>query len=45
MLYPIKVLRLDLVNRFPETFEGQELMPNKCEEVKYYEGYNIFQND
>ena len=31
MLYPLKVARLKLDEKYPETFEGQELMPNKCE--------------
>lgn len=31
LLYPTKVEKLDLPNRFPETFADQEPMPNKCE--------------
>ena len=36
LLYPIKVLQKGLVERYPETFQDQELMPNKCEHTKFY---------
>ena len=29
-LYPMKAVRKGIVEKYPETFEGQELMPNKC---------------
>lgn len=31
MIYPFKVEKKDLVNKYPETFDGQEPMPKKCE--------------
>lgn len=34
-LYPFKVIRKGLLEKYPETFEGQELMPNKCSEFKF----------
>lgn len=31
ILYPVKVVRLGLLEKYPETFDGQELMPVDCE--------------
>ena len=33
-LYPLKVLKHNLVQRFPRTFEGQELMPKECDSME-----------
>jgi len=33
LLYPFKVEKMDLLNKYPETFDGQEPMPKEC---KYY---------
>lgn len=30
-MYPSKVVRKKIINRFPETFQGMEQMPNECE--------------
>jgi hypothetical protein len=35
-LYPLKVLRGDMLNRYPETFADEILMPNKCDFFKDY---------
>lgn len=42
ILYPLKVERKDLINRFPKTFENQERMPKICEHHKNELDY-IFQ--
>lgn len=42
MLYPLKVARLKLDEKYPETFEGQELMPNKCESRQTPDYSSIF---
>lgn len=34
-LYPYKVVRKGLLEKYPESFEGQELMPNKCEHYNF----------
>lgn len=33
-IYPLKVVRTDLINRYPETFEGEILMPIECDSYK-----------
>ena len=30
-LYPLKAVRKGLVDKYPESFEGKELMPKECE--------------
>jgi len=35
LLYPLKVERMDLQNKYPETFEDQEPMPKICEHTSY----------
>lgn len=35
-LYPMKVVRSGFLQRHPEHFEGQELMPNKCDSFVLY---------
>ena len=44
ILYPMIVVRKGLLKRYPETFEEQELMPNKCEAMSYDTG-NIIHED
>jgi len=36
ILYPFKVEQLKLQEKYPETFEGQEPMPIKCEHLKLW---------
>ena len=36
MLYPLKVVAKGLLERYPETFAEQELMPHNCEHKKFY---------
>ena len=36
-IYPYKCIRLGLVDKFPDSFSDQEVMPNKCEFHKYTE--------
>jgi|SRR3990167_9873198 len=36
-LYPFKVVAKGLLEKYPETFEGQEQMPVKCEHWNYHE--------
>jgi hypothetical protein len=36
-LYPYKVVRKGLLSEYPESFEGMEQMPNKCEHWNYTE--------
>lgn len=36
-LYPYKVVRKGLLEKYPETFDGMEQMPNKCEHWNYTE--------
>jgi len=33
-LYPLKVIRLKIIDRYPETFEGEILMPTECDDFK-----------
>lgn len=40
-LYPFKVVRKGLLEKYPESFEGMEQMPNKCEHMTS----NIIFND
>lgn len=40
MVYPLKVQRLGLTEKYPDTFENQEPMPKDCELAEYYSGYN-----
>lgn len=35
-LYPYIVVRKGILERYPETFEGAEQMPNQCEHFSYY---------
>lgn len=35
ILYPLKVERLELNKKYPETFEEQEPMPKECEHNRY----------
>jgi hypothetical protein len=35
-LYPLKAKRLGLPEKYPETFEDQELMPRECEFAEYH---------
>lgn len=39
-MYPLKALAKDLPNRFPETFEGEILLPHECE--FFEDGSNSF---
>lgn len=40
-MYPLKAVKKGLVEKYPETFEGEILMPNKCEFQKLTnQGYN-----
>ncbi len=34
-MYPFKVIRKNLLEKYPETFVGKELMPNVCKEWAY----------
>ena len=34
MLYPLKTEKKGLIEKYPETFEGQEPMPKTCEHYK-----------
>jgi len=34
-MYPLKALARNLPNRFPETFEGEILLPHECEFYQY----------
>jgi len=34
-IYPHKALRKGLPERYPETFEGKQVMPNECEHCHY----------
>jgi hypothetical protein len=34
-MYPYKAVRKDLINKYPEDFEGQVQMPNICEDWHY----------
>lgn len=34
-LYPFKVVRKGLLEKYPESFEGMEQMPNQCEHMTY----------
>ncbi|SRR5215204_754301 len=39
LMYPYSIEKRDLPNKYPDTFEDQEPMPNKCEsfeEVNYF---------
>ena len=36
ILYPLKVEKKGLVQKFPETFENQEPMPRECEHQKFF---------
>lgn len=39
-LYPYKVIKKGLLEKYPETFEGAELMPSKCEFQQYKDYFN-----
>lgn len=43
LLYPLKAVKLGLLERFPHTFEDQELMPKQCDSFKskYTEFFNF----
>jgi len=34
-MYPFKVVRKGLLEKYPETFEGMEQMPNNCSDWNY----------
>ncbi len=36
-LYPFKVVKKGLLEKYPESFEGQEQMPNSCNHWNYKE--------
>ena len=38
-LYPLSVVRRGIVDDYPETFEGAELMPTKCESFEFKNNY------
>lgn len=35
-IYPFKAEKLDLPNKYPETFDGQEPMPKSCDSRKFW---------
>lgn len=34
-MYPFKAVKMGLVDKYPETFEGEEQMPNECKHWNY----------
>ena len=42
LLYPFKVEKMGLVNKYPKTFDGQDPMPNECEDFEEFSMENIF---
>lgn len=34
LMYPYSIEKKDLPNKYPETYEDQEVMPNNCEEFQ-----------
>lgn len=39
LMFPYSIEKRDLHNRFPETYEGQEAMPNKCNDLIIQEDF------
>lgn len=39
MLYPAKVVHKGILERYPESFEGQEQMPKECEYYSFDPGF------
>lgn len=38
-LYPLKVVRLGIIDKYPETFHNEILMPTECEDFNFNPGF------